>query len=90
MLTVEIKRELPYRFIRWKTIGNIYHNYRAPIYTSWSSNGRKSCEEYRVSGKLHREPTEGPAATYWDYNGQKFRESYWVNGRCIHVKDYQC
>jgi len=31
MLTVEIKRELPYRFIRWKTIGNIYHNYRAPI-----------------------------------------------------------
>jgi len=81
MLTVEIKREVPYRSIQWKTIGNIFHKYRSSAYTEWHTNGQKYIDQYLVNGKRHRKPLEGPAVTAWYATGQKDYEVYRVNGK---------
>jgi len=75
VLTVEIKREAPTRYIWWKTIGNIYHKYHGPSYTHWYKNGQKYYEAYRVNGELYRESTEGPTIIRWNYDGEKYYES---------------
>jgi len=81
MLTIEIKRETPYRFIRWLTIGNIAHKYRGTAITSWYGNGQKYVEVYQINGKRHRNPSEGPAIIYWHPDGQKWFEKYWTDGK---------
>jgi len=90
VLTVELKRDTLNRFIQWLTIGYIFHKYRGPAYTYWHYNGQKSCEEYLVNERRHRNPSEGPAVTVW-YNGRKDCEEYWKHGKLLNRKDYpQC
>jgi len=90
MLTIEIKREVPYRDIQWKTIGNIFHKYHGKAYTRWYDNGQKHYEVYRTNGELHRDPAVGPAYTDWYPNGQKSYEEYWENSRLLNLEEYQC
>jgi len=90
VLTIELKREAPNRFIQWLTIESLYHKYLGSSYTSWYDGGRKSAEEYMVNGEHHREPLEGPAYTVWHTNGVKYCEAYYMNGRLTSLKDYQC
>jgi len=80
VLTIEIRRDTPYRYIRWRTIENISHKYKAPAYTEWYKNGQKWYEEYRVNGVRHRDTKEGAAYTTWHDNGQKSYEEYMANG----------
>jgi len=90
VLTVEIKRDEAVRHIQWKAIGNVSHKCRGPAYTHWYQNGRKYSEEYRVNGKIHRDPLEGPAYTHWYTNGQIKYEEYWEDGKLIRTENYQC
>jgi len=88
MLTVEIKRDTPTRYIRWLTIGNVFHKYRSQVVTYWYENGQKYLEEYLVNGEYYREPLLGPAYTVWHKNGRKDYEEYYVDGKQVELEDY--
>jgi len=81
VLTIEIKREIPYRTVQWRTIGSTLHRHYNQACIEWHIAGRKCSEEYIVNGKMCREPTVGPARTGWRSNGQKYFEEYRVGNK---------
>jgi len=71
MLTIEIRKKARFRYIWWKTIGNVYHKYHGPARCNWYQNGLKYVKEHIVNGKPYRAPGEGSAYTVWSITGKK-------------------